>query len=737
MCGHGLAISRALYARHVKVIAYSADKNEPGAKTNTADVRFISNLEGQEILSTLADLQKELNCTTKIPLFLTNDRMVRFYSDYLPELEKYYALSWSHCSDMIKRLLDKDAIEARCNEVGLNFPKSFTIKSVDDVVLNKSNLTFPMIVKPVKPLSQFKVSVVNSVNGIEILCQKYAADLPFLIQKYIPGDDRSIYFGAIYQNAGKTLARFEGHKLHSRPMGHTCIAEPFADDKVNELTEKFYSALGLSGPLSLELKKDSEGAYWVIEPTVGRTDFWVGLCIQNNVNFPFIEYQHDISVSPDDSRQKETFYWVNGERDPAGLLRILLLKPSLILNMKPAFLYCSISDVRPYIASVYKYGFSLASRLKRKLGTYLRQSPKGKERNREAFGEYIDVYSNISQLPEKCKKLFNEPGKKNFDLGFDWFEVLEKKALARNDKVRVYALTTRDDGCDAVLPFRNPKNNNKLYSLSNFYTSLFSTFLSSSISIEKLTSLYLHLKKEGYSHVDLHPLDKSAPEYEMNRQALQNAGWSVFDYFCFGNWYLMLSGKNYEQYYSELPSALKNTIKRKKKKYFTNGNARIEILRDDIDMPKAISDYESIYRASWKKAEPYPDFISTLIHNYAKKKQIRLGLVYVEDVPIAAQIWIVKEDKASIYKLAYDNNYSKYSAGTILSDCMMRYVVDEDKVNEVDYLIGDDAYKKDWMSHRRERWGIIAYNPDTFYGYVSLLNEKIRRKMKSVLSGNK
>ena len=43
----------------------------------------------------------------------------------------------------------------------------------------------------------------------------------------------------------------------------------------------------------------------------------------------------------------------------------------------------------------------------------------------------------------------------------------------------------------------------------------------------------------------------------------------------------------------------------------------------------------------------------------------------------------------------------------------MQHVIDTDHVEEVDYLTGDDAYKQDWMSHRRERIGLVAFNPRT------------------------
>ena len=41
----------------------------------------------------------------------------------------------------------------------------------------------------------------------------------------------------------------------------------------------------------------------------------------------------------------------------------------------------------------------------------------------------------------------------------------------------------------------------------------------------------------------------------------------------------------------------------------------------------------------------------------------------------------------------------------------------------MDFLIGDDKYKQIWMSHRRERWGIIAFNTGTLIGNALLMKE--------------
>ena len=57
----------------------------------------------------------------------------------------------------------------------------------------------------------------------------------------------------------------------------------------------------------------------------------------------------------------------------------------------------------------------------------------------------------------------------------------------------------------------------------------------------------------------------------------------------------------------------------------------------------------------------------------------------------------------------------------MLTAHLMRHVMDEDRVGEIDYLIGDDAYKKSWMDRRQERWGLVAYNPLSLRGTMGLL----------------
>lgn len=334
------------------------------------------------------------------------------------------------------------------------------------------------------------------------------------------------------------------------------------------------------------------------------------------------------------------------------------------------------------------------------------------------------VYTDLSALPERYEPLLSRAGGASFFHTLPWYRNFVQCVLAPNERVRIFAVDTAGNGgsARAVLLMRCSGSDGKLSGLSNYYTSLFGPVLDPGEPdvqgvLDALASAIAR-DRVRWGTIDLRPLAVDAPVFPALVKAFRNAGLAVQTYFSFGNWYSRVGGRSYAEYFEALPSQVKNTVTRKRKQ-LEKLKSRIVVCRDEAGLEEGMRAYEQIYAVSWKVPEPYPHFISGLCRTCAGLGWLRLGIVYVDEQPVAAQIWIVHAGIAAIYKLAYDERFAKLSAGSILTAHLMQHAIDIDKVHEVDYLTGDDAYKKDWMSNRRERWGIIAFNLRTPRGVLA------------------
>ena len=221
----------------------------------------------------------------------------------------------------------------------------------------------------------------------------------------------------------------------------------------------------------------------------------------------------------------------------------------------------------------------------------------------------------------------------------------------------------------------------------------------------------------GGSVVRLQPLDAAAGWLPSLETGLHAAGYWTDRYFAFGNWYQPVPAGGFEAYWLARPSALRHSVERGRRRLDKAGSWRIDIHTQETDaLDAAIEAYESVYAQSWKPPEACPGFMPGLIRMAARQGWLRLGVLWLNGRPLAAQVWLVHGGKANIYKLAYVQGVEKLSAGSVLTTALMRHTMDVDGVAEVDYLSGDDAYKRDWMALRRERVGLVAFDPRSARG---------------------
>ena len=184
-------------------------------------------------------------------------------------------------------------------------------------------------------------------------------------------------------------------------------------------------------------------------------------------------------------------------------------------------------------------------------------------------------------------------------------------------------------------------------------------------------------------------------------QQLTVPGWGFYFSHCSDNWTART-----ENYWQQRPSQLRNTIRRKRQKLTAEG-ARIDISQQAT--PELVAAYWQVYQHSWKPAEPNTDFINALLDQTSQHQSLRLGVLWLDGRPIAAQCWLVAAGVAAIYKLAQDQSFDHYSPGTVLTAALLDHVIEVDQVHTIDFLTGDDQYKAQWMDTKTPLYQLQAY----------------------------
>lgn len=340
-------------------------------------------------------------------------------------------------------------------------------------------------------------------------------------------------------------------------------------------------------------------------------------------------------------------------------------------------------------------------------------------------GASVDVCRHAKELPEDALTLMRRREKTYVEFGSDWFDLLATTVFRDASQAHFYVLR-RHGRSLAVLPIGVHRSDNgaEVGALANYYTTLYAPLLDDDLTPEDLVPLVQAMRRDHRAPAyRFSPMAPDSREFRLLCGALRLAGLRPHEYFAFGNWYLQVDG-DWQTYLKGRSGQLRSTIKRMTKRLAAE-NGHLEIIRHEADVERGIAAYQAVYGASWKVPEPYVEFIPCLIRLCARRGWLRLGVAWIGDQPIAAQLWITHAGRSHIYKVAYDEAFKANAPGTLVTALLLEDAIESDRVVEVDYLIGDDAYKKTWMSHRRERHGIVAYDPTTPRGLLGLVRQVV------------
>jgi len=300
-----------------------------------------------------------------------------------------------------------------------------------------------------------------------------------------------------------------------------------------------------------------------------------------------------------------------------------------------------------------------------------------------------------------------------------WYASVARYGVPPGSQTRVYSDESAGSATAVLLQRPEGRDGRSLASLTNAHSLEYGVLYEAAANLEAaLTAIVSEILAERphWECLRLSELEPRDPGYGALASALRCAGLLVECSFSSGTWYEETAGLSFAEYLAARPSELRNTWRRKHRKLDATDRLTKRFFEDDRDIDQAIADYGTVCAASWKPAELFPDFVPALIRLAAGLRALRLGIYYLDEIPAAAQLWIVWGGRAFICKLAHDRRFDALSLGTILTMDMFERVLGDDRPREISLGRGDDPYKKMWLPKRRERWGITAANPRTLRG---------------------
>ena len=335
-------------------------------------------------------------------------------------------------------------------------------------------------------------------------------------------------------------------------------------------------------------------------------------------------------------------------------------------------------------------------------------------------------FPRLEEMPQQAIDLFGRDGAFS-TLG--WYRSTIEAALPAEARASFVSVSRNGDVL-ALFPMQRCPGA-AFSALTTPYTCLWQPLFATAVA-EDLVQIGRRFAKAcgGLPTVRLDALDAGTPWLPHVLKGIRAGGIYPLRFDHFGNWFEDVDGMRWEDYLAGRPGALRAAIGRRGKTLMDKMGAAFSITDGRDGLEPAIATYEKIYYKSWKEPEPFALFNAAFMREAARDGSLRLGLLSLRDHPLAAQFWVVRDGKAAVLKLAHDEASRALSPGTVLTGLMIRHMLENEHVSELDFGRGDDGYKKDWTGARRQRIGFLLANPRSIRGSAAILRHfagKLRR----------
>lgn len=366
---------------------------------------------------------------------------------------------------------------------------------------------------------------------------------------------------------------------------------------------------------------------------------------------------------------------------------------------------------------------------------------------------HVCCFDGFEQLPGRYEALLDRARSEGLYSQREWFELLARHRYTKGQAIRVYTVERADSGDPLLmLPLYVSRNDRAARGAYTFASIVhFENYAPVSIvcdpSVEDsrrevLGALFRWLAESHEGQVPrradvirLAPLVADSPMGEDILEALRDAGFAAQIYENSYNQFEETEGISYEDYLARRSSNQRYNSRRRRRKLEQQGVVEFAMITSADDpeaLRDAIDEYILVAVRSWKSQD---STIAPLILEWmdiaAELGYLRLGILRLDGRAIAAQFWVSSGGVANLVRTNFREDFRDLAPGVVLSNLVIEYLLDEDKVASLDFGYGNEEYKGRWVDEARIYRGIMAFNPSTirgyYFGHKHILGQPLKR----------
>jgi predicted ATP-grasp superfamily ATP-dependent carboligase len=161
-------------------------------------------------------------------------------------------------SERFDRLDRKDELAELAETIGVPHPKTVTPDSVEDAIRRVSDLSFPIVIKPVDNSGSLGIRFLDDPATFESAYREIHRSYPYpIVQEQLPQGGRALG-GAFLRWDGERKAAFAYRRLREYPPdgGPSTLRESIRDERIIEAGWQLLEAVDWSGVAMVEFKVD-------------------------------------------------------------------------------------------------------------------------------------------------------------------------------------------------------------------------------------------------------------------------------------------------------------------------------------------------------------------------------------------------------------------------------------------------------------------------------------------------